>query len=139
MYVSQVILKCLKTSQDTTPYCLCTNQVDDCDIYRQMKTLYARGNILVCKFRSCSGEVKDQLFKTYIANFYCGQLWSNFNVSSLNKLKVGYKNVFRFPNNIKIGSSISGIFSARNIHGFSAIHRNVINVFYNRILVVLMI
>ena len=32
---------------------LCSNQADDCDIYRQMKTLYARGNILVCKLRSC--------------------------------------------------------------------------------------
>ena len=90
-------------------------------------------NILVRKFRSCSGEVKDQLFKTYLANLYCGQLWSNFNVSSLIKLKVAYNNVFRFLNNIKRGSSISGIFAARNIHGFSAIHRNVINGFSNRI------
>ena len=83
--------------------------------------------------RSCSGEVKDQLFKTYLANLYCGQLWSNFNVSSLNKLKVAYNNVFRFLNNIKRGSSISALFAARNIHGFSAIHRNVINGFSNRI------
>ena len=120
------ILSCVKQHYYLSVV-LCSNQADDCDIDRQMKTLYARGNILVCKFRSCSGEVKDQLFKRYFANLYCGQLWSNFNISSLNKLKEAYNNVFRFLNNIKRGFSISGLFSARNIHGFSAIHTNVIN------------
>ncbi len=37
---------------------------DDDDIKRQMKSLYASGNGLVCNFRQCSPEVKMQLFKT---------------------------------------------------------------------------
>ena len=46
---------------------------DDCDIKRQMKSIYAKG-----KFNDCSKEVKVHLFKTLCRSMYCCALWCNF-------------------------------------------------------------
>ena len=53
---------------------------DDLDLSRQMRAIYTRGNMLIKNFKSCSDDVKLQLFKTYCSNLYCGQLWSTYKV-----------------------------------------------------------
>ena len=47
------------------------NVTDDRDITRELRALYAQGNIILRKFGKCSLQVKIQLFKSYCSNMYC--------------------------------------------------------------------
>ena len=58
-------------------------------------SLYAHGNVLLRKFGLCSSEVKQQLFHSYCANFYCCSLWTSYNKTTYNKVKVAYNNIAR--------------------------------------------
>ena len=40
-------------------------------ILKEMRGLYARGNMIVKNFKFCSSEVKAKLFSTYCTAFYC--------------------------------------------------------------------
>ena len=64
-------------------------------ISRQLGYLYARGNSLVRNFGRCSADVKSLLFKAYITNIYCSQLWCSYKPKAYNDCKVAYDNVFR--------------------------------------------
>ena len=68
---------------------------DDKDIFRQRRTLYAQGNMLVRKFYMCSIEVKIQLFRAYCTPLYTAQLWCNYNRASMRKLTVAYNDALR--------------------------------------------
>ena len=68
---------------------------DDLDIERETKNLYIRGNTIIRKFGFLSIEVKIALFKAYCYCLYTCSLWSKYRLSSINKLKVAYNNVFR--------------------------------------------
>jgi len=68
---------------------------DDCDIKRQVRSVYARGNILIKKFRHCSDDVKVKLFKAFCSSFYGCNLWAKFQNKSRKKLVVAYKQIFR--------------------------------------------
>jgi len=74
---------------------------DDSDINREIKSLFARANVLIRRFSSCSRQVKLRLFKSYCLCFYDVALWENFHVSALNKLSSAYskclKLFFGFP------------------------------------------
>ena len=48
---------------------------DDCDISKLLRNLYSRGNGIIRNFKSCSQEVKLQLFKSYCTSFYYFHLW----------------------------------------------------------------
>ena len=58
---------------------------DDDDIMRHVKSLYARGNMLISRFRKCSDEVKTKLFKSFFSNVYCSQLWCVYRQSVYKK------------------------------------------------------
>ena len=76
--------------------CIIANNLsDDCDIKRQIRSVYARGNSLIKKFRHCSEEVKVKLFKSYCSSFYGCTLWAKFYDYNINKLVVAYKQIFR--------------------------------------------
>ena len=47
---------------------------DDADVFRQVKCLYIRGNIISRKFSNCSINVKLVVFKTYCSCLYTSQL-----------------------------------------------------------------
>ena len=47
---------------------------DDADVFRQVKCLYIRGNIISRKFANCSINVKLVVFKTYSSCLYTSQL-----------------------------------------------------------------
>ena len=51
--------------------------------------------MLLRKFYICSTEVKLILLKTFCSPVYITQLWWNYTVASIHKLKVAYNNVFR--------------------------------------------
>ena len=53
---------------------------DDADVFRQVKCLYIRGNIISRKFANCSINVKLVVFKTYCSCLYTSQLWGTVHV-----------------------------------------------------------
>ena len=69
---------------------------DNEDIKRQIRSNYARANMLTRNFHYCSEDVKKQLFTSYMYNMYCASLWCVFNQSIYDKLIVSYNNTFRF-------------------------------------------
>ena len=93
-----VLSSCTLDFTDTIKYlgCIISNDMsDDCDIKRQIRSVYARGNMLISKFRSCSPEVKVKLFKAYCTSFYGFTTWSSYHLSLKKKLDVAYKKIFR--------------------------------------------
>ena len=80
-------------------YIISSNDKDDFAVQKECRTIYARGNMLLEKFKICSAEVKKQLFISYCSSFYCCALWSNFNnltsITSLQDLQVAYNNTFK--------------------------------------------
>ena len=106
---------------------------DDQDIRRQTRAIYARGNMLVSKFRKCTPDVKIQLFKTYCSNIYCGHLWQQYHKTTFKRIKVAYNNVFRSIMNIKDRCSISAAYVNCGVDGFDAMIRKLVNEFRKRL------
>ena len=106
---------------------------DDNDLNRQLRCIYARGNMLLRKFGKCSQDVKVRLFKTFCSNIYCGHLWQHFNKSTFSKLNVAYNNVFRLLFKFPRGESISNMYVSVGIDHFTVIVRNMINGFNSRL------
>ena len=67
--------------------------VDDRDLKRQARATYSRGNMIVHKFSTCSVDVKNQLFWSYISCLYCSALWLKFSAATFNTTRVAYNNV----------------------------------------------
>ena len=74
---------------------LSNDMYDDVDIRQQVKATYARGNVLIAKFRKCDDEVKIKLFKTFCNSFYGCNLWARYHKSAMRKLVNAYGRVFR--------------------------------------------
>ena len=66
------------------------NCLDDNDIKREIRNLYARINVLNKQFSKCSINAKLMLFKTFCLCLYDSALWTLFNSGSLNRLKACY-------------------------------------------------
>lgn len=107
---------------------------DDIDLIRQTHAIYARGNILIRNFSSCSFEVKRQLFKSFCSNLYGAQLWGHYKGCSYRKLNTAYNNVFRILMNIVRGTSISRCFMYGDVLSFKPLNRKCISGFYKRIM-----
>ena len=107
---------------------------DDKDLLRQLRGIYARGNMLVKRFGSCTDEVKIQLFKSYCSNLYAAHLWCNYKKRSHEKIRVAFNNVVRSLMGIKRGDSISLFFVNNNFDSFAMILRKCIFNFRNRVL-----
>ena len=67
---------------------LTSDFVDDRDLKRQARAIYSRGNITVRKFSTCSVDVKNQLFRSYISCLYCSTLWLKFSAATFNMTRV---------------------------------------------------
>ena len=104
---------------------LCNDRSDVKDLSREMRAIYARGNILLRKFSKCSDEVKRCLFKTYLSDFYCNQLWCDHPVQILKKVKTAFNNVYRFLMGIPRATrtSISKECVTYNLDSFDVIMR----------------
>ena len=112
--------------------CIDQRLSDDNDIVRQTRCIYARGNILIRKFKVCSPEVKIQLFKSYCNTFYCSYLWTCYKVATMTKLRVAFKRVFRYLLNIKHGS-ITSFMIQHNCDPIDVTLRKLLNSFRNRL------
>jgi hypothetical protein len=111
---------------------ICNNFKDDYAIRKEMKGVYARGNMLIKYFRKCSMEVKCQLFKTYCTNFYCASLWKKFNKSTMNSIEVAYKKMFRAFTHVKKGKTYFTMME-NNVTTYKALLRNLIFSFRKRL------
>ena len=68
----------------------------DCkDMMRELRSIYARGNLLLRNFRKCNSSVKEHIFKSYFSVFHCNQLWTDYTVNAYRKVKTAFNNVFR--------------------------------------------
>ena len=107
-----------------------TSFTDDFDMSKELRNLYARGNMLTKQFRTLDDQVKIQLFKTYCYPLYCASLWSNFRAASLRRLRVAYNAIFRRllgvrlwdPEEERLGS-MSALFVQRGVRSFQELHR----------------
>ena len=55
-------------------FMFCENKKDDCDMLRQLRTLYAKSNKIIRTFSHCTIDVKLLLIKSYCTSFYCGYM-----------------------------------------------------------------
>ena len=106
---------------------------DDADMSKVICGLYARGNSIIRSFSKCSIDVKSQLFKSYCSNFYGSHLWCNFNINSLNRIKVAYNRVFRILMALHHRISMSFTFLNYGIDHFNVIYRKSITGFIKRV------
>jgi len=111
-----------------------TTFMDDKDIARQLRTLYASANMLLSKFYCCTRTVKVQLLESYCLNFYCSTLWCEYTNHVFHKMKVGYNNVFRKLLGYVRRDSASAMFFNNQIDTFDTRFRKVCYMFRQRVL-----
>ena len=61
------------------------NSLDDADIKREMRLLFARSNMLLRRYGKCSVNVKLTLFRSFCMCFYDISLWNNYSLTVLSK------------------------------------------------------
>ena len=108
--------------------------MDDAAIMKERNKLYARGNMLVRKFKHCTTEVKVKLFLAYCISFYCCALWSNFKARSLSHLHVAHNTMFKILMGAEKRSSASGLFVSFNVPNLKIIQRKMVFSLYTHVL-----
>ena len=106
---------------------------DNNDIMRQVGAIYARGNMLINKFRDCNENNKCKLFKTYISNFYASHKWCNYSVNIYNKFRVAYNKIFRSLFSLDRRCSVSSEMTKRNIDTCAIVQRKYVYSIYRRV------
>ena len=99
---------------------------DDEDINRQVCYLYGTAN----RFKNMLLQVlevfdEQVLFRIYCSSMYACQLWNNFLSSSLKRIRVAYKNSFRFLHGLPRYVSAREHQVLNNIITFDAIRRKM--------------
>ena len=67
-------------------FMFCENIKDDCDMLRQLCTLYAKSNKITRTLSHCTIDVKLLLIKSYCTFFYCGYMLSDYKKTTYSKL-----------------------------------------------------
>jgi hypothetical protein len=106
---------------------------DDVDICRQLRSVYAQGNILLRKFQKCSDDIKCHLFRSYCTNLYCAALWCDFTASAFRRIKVAYNNTFRMLMCVK-RRQVYNAFVRFNVDSLQVILRKSVYSFNKRLL-----
>ena len=102
---------------------------DNEDIRRQIRSLYARSNMLIRTFCRCSRNVKRQLIMTYFGNMYTAQLWGRYTKMQMQKLRVAYNNAFRRLHHYDMFCSASEMFVSNRINTLDVCLRRVVHSF----------
>ena len=63
---------------------------DDDGIMRHTKSLYARGNVLISRFRKCTHQVKIKLFRSFLSSAYGSSLWTRYKQCTYKHFIVAY-------------------------------------------------
>ena len=91
---------------------------DEGDLVRHKRYLYAKGNSIISKFKQCSDDVKERLFRTFCYAVYGGHLWSRYKLSTFNRLTVAFNDIYRKLFNVQRGASMSTIYVNKNLYTF---------------------
>ena len=105
---------------------LCASGKDNEDIQRQIRAFYIQANTLMRKFYNCSYHVKIMLFNSYCSTMYCSPMWTIFNKSSIDKLRIGYNNAFRRLFGYARDCSASNMFVSNRVNTFDSLWRKQI-------------
>ena len=71
-----------------------TDMADDDNISKEIRNIYARGNMLIRNFKHCTTAVKITLFQTYCSTLHCCPMWTRFRKSTIGKVNVACNKVF---------------------------------------------
>ena len=112
---------------------MCNSNTDDNEMSKQLRKLYARGNMLARNFSNCSNDVKVQLFSTYCSTIFGCQLWSNYRQESRRRLKVAYTRIFKLLMKINGAVSMSVLLLSYNVSHLNVLLRKFIIGFMKRI------
>ena len=122
-----------KTKAKYLGHIISDDMSDDADVFRQVKCLYIRGNIISRKFANCSINVKLVVFKTYCSCLYTVQLWGTCLSRTMNRLKVAYNDSLRMVLGIPRYCSASEMFAYTNVPSCQCVIRLNIYSFMRRI------
>jgi hypothetical protein len=114
------------SSETYLGYILNNEALDDDHILKEMRNLFARGNMLIRNFRHCSEEVKISLYKTFCSNIYCCPLWYRFKRCTIKKIHVACNKVFKALMNVPRDFSASTLFVESNVRNFPALRRKLV-------------
>ena len=103
-------------------------------ISKETRALYARGNMLLSKFRHCTQDVKKNLFMTYCSSLYCCSMWSVYDNSTLRSIHVAHNDVLRVMFHLPRHTRVSNIFVKQNIPSFPVLRRKLVYSMYKRVL-----
>ena len=115
-------------------YIITSTMDDSLDISKQMRSIYARSNMLTVKFGCCTRIVKTVLFQAYCTNLYCAHLWWDYKLDMYKKIMVAYNNSFRRFVGYTYDSSASQMFLENNVHHFSVLRKKCLYNFMNRLI-----
>ena len=124
----------LVSSKEHLGYIISNSDRDDLAIQKECIPVYARGNMLLRKFKSCSADVKKQLFISCCSSSYCCALWSNFKKTSLQELQVAYNNILKLLMKLPYQCRVSPHFMVLGLKHFSVIKRKTIYSLYQHLL-----
>jgi hypothetical protein len=111
------------------------NQSDVLDIQREVRSLFARSNMLKSRFSLCSCLVKLRLFQAYCMCFYDIALWNNFSNSSLNSLLSAYNRCIKIFFGFAKHYSVTCMLMELGLPTFNTILHNSAILFKNRLLI----
>ena len=109
------------------------NVSDDLDIMRHIKAIYARGNVMISRFKICTDDVKRCLFQSYISSSYGSQLWTTYSPNIFKKAKVAYNNICRSFFSLKRDHGMSEFYVHHNLDAFIVLYRKTIGNFLKRL------
>ena len=114
-------------------YKISEDMSDDADVFRQVKCLYIRVNIISRKFANCRINVKLFVFKT-CSCLYTSQLWGTCLSRTMNRLnEVAYNDSLRMVLGIPRYCSASDMFAYTNVPSCQCVIRLNIYTFMKRI------
>ena len=106
---------------------------DDDHISKEIRNIYARGNMLIRNFKQCTTSVKITLFKTYCSSLYCCPMWIKYCKSTIGKANVAFNKVFKVFMNVPSSFSPSWLFLICDVLNFPPLRRKLIWSFMKRI------
>ena len=103
---------------------ICNDLSDDCDIKREIRSMFYRTNLLVRRFFHCSVRVKIVLFRAYCICLYDSSLWKHYNAGSISKLTSCYNKCLKTFFGFKRRDSLTGILLHLSLPSFNTILYN---------------
>jgi len=105
---------------------------DDKDISREIKTLFARTNVLGRRFKRCSLAVKVRLFRTFCISFYDIALWTYYTVGAFIRFASCYYKCMKCFFGYPMYSSVTNMLFELGLPSFNTLIHNSNISFANR-------